>query len=94
MIEEYAMSEYEENEENSADDASSENDLPSVEEPAQITYEDGRDRSVSSRENERKRLQEDMERFLNGGGKITQVDPNVRMDPPKKPESNYGSRPI
>ena len=31
---------------------------------------------------------------LVGDGKITQVDPNVRTDPPRKPESNYGSRPI
>ncbi len=88
------MSEYEENEEISAEEESSESDLPPVEEPAQITFDDGRDRSVSSRDAERRRLQEDMERFLTGGGKITQVDPNVRMDPPKKPESNYGSRPI
>ena len=88
------MSEYEENEEVSADDASSESELPPAEEPAQITFDDGRDRSVSSREAERQRLQEDMERFLNGGGRITQVDANVRTDPPKKPESNYGSRPI
>ena len=87
------MSEYEENEEANVEE-SSEGDLPQVEEPAQITFDDGRDRSISSREAERKRLQEDMERFLTGGGQITQVDPNVRMDPPKKPESNYGSRPI
>ena len=87
------MSEYEENEELQAEE-SSESELPPVEEPVQITYEDGRDRTVTSREAERRRLEEDMKRFLSGGGKITQVDANVRMDPPKKPESNYGSRPI
>ncbi|WP_290577866.1 hypothetical protein [Ketobacter sp.] len=59
-----------------------------------ITYDDGRDRSLSSREAERRQLQEDMERFLNGGGQIKQIDKDVRMDPPRKPESNYGSRPI
>lgn len=87
------MSEYEENEEINVEE-SGESDLPPAEEPVQITFEDGRDRTVSSREAERRRLEEDMKRFLSGGGKITQVDPNVRMDPPKKPESNYGSRPI
>jgi hypothetical protein len=87
------MSEYEENEELQAEE-SSETELPPVEEPVQITFEDGRDRTVTSREAERRRLEEDMKRFLSGGGKITQVDANVRMDPPKKPESNYGSRPI
>lgn len=87
------MSEFEENEELQAEE-SSESELPPVEEPVQITFEDGRDRTVTSREAERRRLEEDMKRFLSGGGKITQVDANVRMDPPKKPESNYGSRPI
>ena len=86
---------YEDNEElNAAESDSSEGELPAAEEPAQPSYEDGRDRSVSSREAERRRLEEDMKRFLSGGGSITQVDANVRMDPPKKPESNYGSRPI
>lgn len=59
-----------------------------------ITYDDGRDRSLTSRKTERERLEEDMERFLSGGGQIEQVERDVRMDPPRKPESNYGSRPI
>lgn len=89
------MSDYDDADENTVEPAGEdEAALPAVEEPAQITFEDGRDRSVSSRETERRRLEEDMKRFLSGGGKITQVDPNVRMDPPRKPESNYGSRPI
>lgn len=87
------MSEYDENDDINVEEAD-ESDLPPVEEPVQITFEDGRDRTVSSREAERRRLEEDMKRFLSAGGKITYVDPNVRMDPPKKPESNYGSRPI
>ncbi len=89
------MSDYDDVDENAVEPAGEdEAALPAVEEPAQITFEDGRDRTVSSREAERRRLEEDMKRFLSGGGKITQVDPNVRMDPPRKPESNYGSRPI
>lgn len=87
------MSEYDETEEAHVEE-STDSELPPVEEPVQITFEDGRDRTVSSREAERRRLEEDMKRFLSGGGQITQVDANVRMDPPKKPESNYGSRPI
>lgn len=47
---------------------------------------------------ERKRLRtevaDEIEAFLQGGGSITTVDDNVRADPPRKPESNYGSRPI
>ena len=88
------MSEYDDNEELNTAEESSESELPPVEEPVQITFDDGRDRTVSSRDAERRRLEDDMKRFLSGGGKITQVDPNVRTDPPKKPESNYGSRPI
>lgn len=65
-----------------------------VEDANVITYDDGRDRTLSSRETERRRLEEDMARFLNGGGEIKQIDRNVRMDPPRKPQSNYGSRPI
>lgn len=47
---------------------------------------------------ERKRLRDEVasevEAFLSKGGGITTIDDNVRADPPKKPESNYGSRPI
>ena len=88
------MSEYDENEDTlEAADAEHE-DKPAAEESTLITFDDGRDRSISSREAERRRLEEDMKRFLNTGGQITQVDANVRTDPPRKPESNYGSRPI
>lgn len=65
-----------------------------AEEANVITYDDGRDRTLSSRETERRQLEEDMARFLNSGGEIKQIDRNVRMDPPRKPQSNYGSRPI
>lgn len=32
--------------------------------------------------------------FLSQGGEIKQIEPNVMADPPRKPQSNYGSRPI
>lgn len=56
--------------------------------------DDGHDRTVASKEAARRQLEEDMKRFLGGGGRISVVDSNVRADPPRKPESNYGSRPI
>ena len=51
-------------------------------------------RSVSSRDRVRGQLQDEVEKFLNQGGKIDQVAPHVTADPPKKPGSSYGSRPI
>lgn len=56
--------------------------------------EDGSELSLSSKENIRRQLEEDMRTFLAAGGSVQHVDPNVTADPPKKPVSNYGSRPI
>ena len=52
------------------------------------------DRSVTSRERARDQLQNEIEAFMARGGKIDKVDSHVTADPPKKPNSNYGSRPI
>lgn len=46
--------------------------------------------SVAARENLRKQLANDVEEFLKQGGEIESVPINVRADPPKKPENNYG----
>lgn len=46
------------------------------------------------KDQERTRLQEEIEAFLARGGMIRQIPANVRADPPKKPESNYGGQPI
>ena len=56
--------------------------------------DDGSDRSVTSRAHIRSQLTDDVEAFLAQGGSITVVDPNITADPPKKPSSSYGSRPI
>ena len=88
------MSDYDENEDTMIDNTDSDSATESPKDSGMITFDDGRDRTLSSRNAERQKLQEDMERFLNGGGQIKQIDRNVRMDPPRKPESNYGSRPI
>ena len=52
------------------------------------------DCSVSSRERLREELNSAVEAYLASGGKIERVDPHVTADPPKKPDNNYGSRPI
>ena len=46
--------------------------------------------TVAAREDVRKRLAADVEAFLKRGGSIQDVAQDVRADPPKKPESNYG----
>lgn len=57
--------------------------------------DDGADgRTVASRQRLRDQLSSDIEAYLAKGGKISQVDSNVSADPPKRPESNYGQRPI
>lgn len=50
--------------------------------------------SLTEKEVERKRLQDEVEAFLASGGKINQIPANHVADPPKKPESNYGGQPI
>jgi len=50
--------------------------------------------SSPEKQQERQRLQEEIEAFLSRGGMIRQIPANVRADPPKKPESNYGGQPI
>lgn len=51
-------------------------------------------RSVASRAKLRSKMNDDVEAFLKKGGKIQEIEPNVMADPPRKPVSNYGSRPI
>lgn len=51
-------------------------------------------RTMSSRDEARKQLDDDISRYLQQGGEIETVEKNVMADPPRKPVSNYGSRPI
>lgn len=60
--------------------------LSEAEEAEQLT--------VSAKDTLRKQLEEEMERFLTSGGKIQEIPPDVSADPPRKPESSYGSKPI
>ncbi|MEK1939167.1 MAG: transcriptional regulator SutA [Pseudomonas sp.] len=50
--------------------------------------------SVEAKQKERDALERAMQEFLSRGGKVQEVEPNVVADPPKKPDSKYGSRPI
>lgn len=51
-------------------------------------------RSVTSRCRIREQLQGDVEAFLARGGHIDHVDPRQMVDAPRRPVSDYGSRPI
>lgn len=50
--------------------------------------------TIAERERLRNQVANEVEVFLAQGGGITEIEDNLRADPPKKPESNYGSRPI
>jgi len=50
--------------------------------------------SIEAKQKERDALARAMEEFLARGGKVQEVEPNVVADPPRKPDSKYGSRPI
>ncbi len=42
----------------------------------------------------RANLDRDIQAFLSRGGQVQHIDANVRADPPRKPNMNYGSAPI
>lgn len=51
-------------------------------------------RSVSSRQHIRSRLDADIQNFIARGGAISEVPALTMADPPRRPVSDYGSRPI
>lgn len=52
------------------------------------------ERQLADREALRSQMANEVEAFLKAGGKVEQVERGKRADPPRKPESQYGSRPI
>lgn len=50
--------------------------------------------SLLAKNEARRKIQSDIEAFLAAGGQIQSIDKNVVGDPPRKPESSYGSQPI
>ena len=57
-------------------------------------FDDAVTRTVAAKASTRSQLEDDIQQFLRQGGQVTEVDSSVTADPPKKPVSNYGSRPI
>ena len=51
-------------------------------------------RTMTSNRSVRDQLSDDIAKFLQSGGEIVEVEKNLMADPPQKPASNYGSRPI
>lgn len=81
--------EAEEDDEVEASESSSESAGPA------INHEEiPEERTVASRQKLRDEMSKEIEEFLARGGKINHVEPNVTADPPRKPDSDYGSRPI
>lgn len=62
--------------------------------PAASAEDSPDERTVASRQKLREEMASEIEAFLARGGKIAQIEPNVTADPPRKPDSDYGSRPI
>ncbi|WP_346838456.1 hypothetical protein [Microbulbifer sp. SAOS-129_SWC] len=52
------------------------------------------ERSLTSRRRARNQLTADVEAYIASGGAISEIDPDVSADPPRKPQPKYGSRPI
>ena len=52
------------------------------------------ERTVESRKKLRASMDAQIEAFLKKGGEIEEVPSNITSDPPKKPSSEYGNRPI
>ena len=50
--------------------------------------------AVANKELERQQIQSEVEAFLAAGGQIHLVADDLLADPPKRPQSAYGSQPI
>ncbi len=50
--------------------------------------------NVAARKKARDQLARDMEEFMKRGGEVRQIADDVRADPPRKPNADYGSSPI
>lgn len=94
------IDEFEAEEEQDADtdddnETESEADAPAESAGPAINHEESpEERTVASRQKQRQEMEDQIAAFLASGGKIAQIEPNVTADPPRKPDSDYGSRPI
>jgi hypothetical protein len=51
-------------------------------------------RTLNASQAVREQLDNDVEAFLAAGGSVQEIEVNVMADPPTKPVSKYGGRPI
>ncbi|MFN3239518.1 MAG: hypothetical protein ACE37D_21035 [Pseudomonadales bacterium] len=51
-------------------------------------------KTVNAKQNVRAQLDADIEAFLQKGGAINEIGANVTADPPTRPVTKYGGRPI
>jgi orotidine-5'-phosphate decarboxylase len=88
--------EYEDGEQENENEQNNDNEA-NVAEMAKESSESTDDMLVSSAEEKEKlrlAMAAEVEAFLSRGGKIQEVGVNVMADPPRKPQTSYGSRPI
>ncbi|PHR96865.1 MAG: hypothetical protein COA68_14295 [Oceanobacter sp.] len=88
--------EYEDGEQENENEHNNDNEA-NVAEVAKESSESTDDMLVSSAEEKEKlrlAMAAEVEAFLSRGGKIQEVGVNVMADPPRKPQTSYGSRPI
>lgn len=76
------------------EEASADGESETVTESAEDLVAAAASASLAARNKVRESMQADIEAFLAKGGKIQTIDDNVMADPPRKPTSSYGSRPI
>ena len=72
---------------------------PAKEQTLDISYMGSREeradtRTIASRKRLHDQMTDDVEAFLARGGEINHIDAHVTADPPKRPISHYGQRPI
>lgn len=88
--------EYEDGEQENENEHNNDNEA-NVAEVAKESSESTDEMLVSSAEEKEKlrlAMAAEVEAFLSRGGKIQEVGVNVMADPPRKPQTSYGSRPI
>ena len=86
---------YMEDDANMEDDNDSEDgDESSSKKVAADAGDDDSTGSALERQRLRESLAAEVEAFLARGGQIQEIEANVMADPPRKPQTSYGSRPI
>ncbi len=92
LDEQEEIDEFEAEEEQDADDdndTDTESDAPAEAAGPAINHEESpEERTVASRQKQRQEMEDQIAAFLANGGKIAQIEPNVTVDPPRKPDSD------